>query len=46
MDPRDSRYTIKADLHYFIKYTILMFICLLFFCEYAPFTFAEDNSIL
>lgn len=30
MDPCDSCYTIKPDLHYFIKYTILMFICLLF----------------
>lgn len=31
MDPCDSFYAIKADLHYFIiKYNILEFVCLLF----------------
>lgn len=35
MDPCDSCYAIKADLHYFIRYKILIFICLFIFFFFA-----------
>lgn len=45
MDPCDSCYDIKADLHYFIKYNILIFICLFLFLLIRILYFAYKNSI-